>query len=35
MSKTYGLAGLRIGWIATHNQELHQAMGEGAEVACR
>jgi len=26
MSKTYGLAGLRIGWIATHNQEVHQAM---------
>ncbi len=35
MSKTYGLAGLQIGWIATHNQELYQAMGEGAEVACR
>lgn len=26
MSKTYGLAGLRIGWIATHNQEIYQAM---------
>lgn len=24
MSKTYGLAGLRIGWIATHNSELHR-----------
>ena len=22
MSKTYGLAGLRIGWIATHNKDL-------------
>ncbi len=28
MSKTYGLAGLRIGWIATHNQEIYQAMAE-------
>ncbi|MDX2211868.1 MAG: aminotransferase class I/II-fold pyridoxal phosphate-dependent enzyme [Oculatellaceae cyanobacterium bins.114] len=26
MSKTYGLAGLRIGWIATRNQEIYQAM---------
>lgn len=26
MSKTYGLAGLRIGWIATHNREIYQAM---------
>jgi len=26
MSKTYGLAGLRIGWIATHNQEIYKAM---------
>ncbi len=26
MSKTYGLAGLRIGWIATHNPEIYQAM---------
>jgi len=24
MSKTYGLAGLRIGWIATRNQDLYQ-----------
>ena len=24
MSKTYGLAGLRIGWIATKNQELYK-----------
>ncbi|WP_199313636.1 aminotransferase class I/II-fold pyridoxal phosphate-dependent enzyme [Leptolyngbya sp. FACHB-671] len=28
MSKTYGLAGLRIGWIATHNREAYQAMAE-------
>lgn len=28
MSKTYGLAGLRIGWIATHNREVYQAMAE-------
>ncbi len=28
MSKTYGLAGLRIGWIATHNRELLRAMAE-------
>lgn len=26
MSKTYGLAGLRIGWIATHCQPIYQAM---------
>jgi aspartate/methionine/tyrosine aminotransferase len=26
MSKTYGLAGLRIGWIATRDQELFQKM---------
>ena len=26
MSKTYGLAGLRIGWIATRNREVYQAM---------
>lgn len=26
MSKTYGLAGLRIGWIATQNQQVYQAM---------
>jgi aspartate/methionine/tyrosine aminotransferase len=26
MSKTYGLAGLRIGWIATHQAELLQRM---------
>jgi aspartate/methionine/tyrosine aminotransferase len=25
-SKTYGLAGLRIGWIATHNAELYRRM---------
>ncbi len=26
MSKTYGLAGLRIGWIATHNWDVYQKM---------
>ncbi|VEP12075.1 Aminotransferase class I and II [Hyella patelloides LEGE 07179] len=26
MSKTYGLAGLRIGWIATRNREIYDAM---------
>jgi aspartate/methionine/tyrosine aminotransferase len=26
MSKTYGLAGLRIGWIATHHAELYTRM---------
>jgi aspartate/methionine/tyrosine aminotransferase len=26
MSKTYGLAGLRIGWIATHNQPIYARM---------
>ena len=26
MSKTYGLAGLRIGWIATHNREVYEKM---------
>jgi len=26
MSKTYGLAGLRIGWIATHNTEVYERM---------
>lgn len=26
MSKTYGLAGLRIGWVATRNQDIHAAM---------
>ena len=26
MSKTYGLAGLRIGWIATRNPEIYRAM---------
>ena len=25
-SKTYGLAGLRIGWIATKNRKIHEAM---------
>ncbi len=25
-SKTYGLAGLRIGWIATHNSEVYEKM---------
>lgn len=26
LSKTYGLAGLRIGWIATHNREIYRKM---------
>ncbi len=26
MSKSFGLAGLRIGWIATHNQEIYNRM---------
>jgi aspartate/methionine/tyrosine aminotransferase len=26
MSKTYGLAGLRIGWIVTHNREVYEKM---------
>ncbi|NIN36533.1 MAG: aminotransferase class I/II-fold pyridoxal phosphate-dependent enzyme [Gammaproteobacteria bacterium] len=26
MSKTYGLAGLRIGWIATHNSMIYEGM---------
>jgi aspartate/methionine/tyrosine aminotransferase len=26
MSKTYGLAGLRIGWIATHNRAVYKRM---------
>ena len=26
ISKTYGLAGLRIGWIATHNDEVYRRM---------
>ncbi|MBN1140625.1 MAG: aminotransferase class I/II-fold pyridoxal phosphate-dependent enzyme [Deltaproteobacteria bacterium] len=26
MSKTYGLAGLRIGWIATHNRQIYDKM---------
>ena len=26
MSKTYGLAGLRIGWIATQNKEIYERM---------
>jgi aspartate/methionine/tyrosine aminotransferase len=26
MSKTYGLAGLRIGWVATHNAEVYERM---------
>lgn len=26
MSKTYGLPGLRIGWIATHNAEIYERM---------
>jgi len=28
MSKTYGLAGLRIGWIATHNSAIYKAMSK-------
>ena len=28
MSKTYGLAGLRIGWIATRNREIFAAMAQ-------
>lgn len=28
MSKTYGLAGLRIGWIATQNDEVRERMAE-------
>jgi aspartate/methionine/tyrosine aminotransferase len=28
MSKTYGLAGLRIGWIATKNKKLFRLMAE-------
>jgi aspartate/methionine/tyrosine aminotransferase len=26
MSKTFGLAGLRIGWIATRNRELYRRL---------
>lgn len=26
MSKTYGMAGLRIGWIATRNRQIYEAM---------
>jgi len=26
LSKAYGLAGLRIGWIATHNRDIYQKM---------
>jgi aspartate/methionine/tyrosine aminotransferase len=26
MSKTYGLPGLRIGWVATHNREVYSSM---------
>jgi aspartate/methionine/tyrosine aminotransferase len=26
MSKTYGLAGLRIGWVATHNAKVYERM---------
>ncbi len=26
LSKTYGLAGLRIGWIATHNKDIYRAV---------
>ena len=26
MSKTFGLPGLRIGWIATHNQHIYESM---------
>lgn len=28
MSKTYGLAGLRIGWIATRNRDVYAAMAQ-------
>lgn len=28
MSKAYGLAGLRIGWMATHNLEIYKAMAK-------
>jgi len=28
MSKTYGLAGLRLGWTATKNREVHQRISE-------
>jgi aspartate/methionine/tyrosine aminotransferase len=28
MSKTYGLAGLRIGWIATRDQDLYQRLAQ-------
>lgn len=28
MSKTYGLAGLRIGWTATHNEKVQAAMAK-------
>lgn len=28
MSKTYGLAGLRIGWIATQNRKIYEAMAK-------
>lgn len=26
MSKIYGLAGLRIGWVATRNEEIYRKM---------
>jgi aspartate/methionine/tyrosine aminotransferase len=28
LSKSYGLAGLRIGWIATHDSVIHRKMGQ-------
>lgn len=30
-SKSYGLAGLRIGWIATHNRHVYQSMAKAKD----